>query len=632
MALISLQNVSIHFGGPIILDNLNLQIEKKQRVCLLGRNGTGKSTLMKLISGELTADNGIVQKEQGITVSYLSQQIPQDLHGPVFDIVAKGLGKRGELLVEYHQAEHHLSQNPDASHNTLNKVHEQLDAHHAWPALDEIEKTITSMTLDRDWLYENLSGGQKRRVNLAAALVSAPDLLLLDEPTNHLDISSIEWMEEFLVRRGITLLFVTHDRMLLRRLATRIIELDRGELVDWSCDYDTFLERKEAVLNAQQKEWENFDKKLAQEEIWIRKGIRARRTRNEGRVRDLKKMREERKQRRDREGNVAMNLANAQKSGVKVVEAKDVSYSYDDSFLIKDFNTIIARGDKIGIVGANGCGKTTLLSLLIGELELQSGTVIKGTNLEVAYFDQMRLQLDDDKSAWENVLPNGDMVTIDGHSKHIITYLQDFLFTPERAKLAIRNLSGGERNRLLLARLFSKASNFLVLDEPTNDLDAETLELLEELLINYKGTLLLISHDRTLLNNVVTSSWVFEGQGVIKEYIGGYDDWIEQGRKQNLQIKPDKKVDKKKLYQEEKKSKKAEKNKLSYDEKKELKKLPGIIEVLEEKQSALHTKMSEPDFYKNKDNAIKLKTELEEIENELTKTYERWEHLEAQQG
>jgi len=631
MALISFQNVSIHFGGPIILDNLNLQIERRQRVCLLGRNGSGKSTLMKLIAGQLDADDGIVQKEQGITISYLSQEIPQNFHGPVFDIVAKGLGKRGELLAEYHQLERHIAQNPQASHDELNKVHEQMDEHHAWPAMEEIEKIVSHMSLDRDWKYENLSGGQKRRVNLAAALVSAPDLLLLDEPTNHLDISSIEWMEEFLVRQGITLLFVTHDRMLLKRLATRIIELDRGELVDWSCDYDTFLQRKEAVLDAQQKEWVNFDKKLAQEEIWIRKGIKARRTRNEGRVRALKRMREERKQRRYKEGNVSMNLSDAQKSGVKVLEAKGVSYSYDDVLLIKDFNTIIARGDKIGIVGPNGCGKTTLLSLLIGTLKIQSGTIERGTNLEITYFDQLRQQLDDEKTAWENVLPNGDTVTIDGRSKHVISYLQDFLFTPERAKLPIRNLSGGERNRLLLARLFSQPSNFLVLDEPTNDLDAETLELLEELILSFKGTLLLISHDRTLLNNVVTSTWVFTGNGGVKEFIGGYDDWIEQSRKQTDPAKSVQKDSKKKLYREDKKSKKNEKKKLSYDEKKELKKLPVTIESLEEKQTALHNKMSSPEFYKNKENVVTLNAELTEVENELTKSYERWEYLESLQ-
>ncbi|KAA3610478.1 MAG: ATP-binding cassette domain-containing protein [Calditrichaeota bacterium] len=628
MPLISLQNVSIHFGGPKILDELNLQIEKKQRVCLLGRNGTGKSTLMKLIAGQLSVDEGLVQNEQGAAISYLSQEIPQQLSGPVFNIVAMGLGKKGQLLSDYHKAELLISKNPQADHEPLNRLHEQLDTHHAWPAMDEIKIIISSMSLDADWQYENLSGGQKRRVNLAAALVSNPDLLLLDEPTNHLDISSIEWMEEFLKRRGTTLLFVTHDRMLLRRLATRIIELDRGKLVDWSCDYDTFLQRKEAVLNAEQKEWENFDKKLAQEEVWIRKGIRARRTRNEGRVRALKKMRDERKQRRESDGSVKMNLAEAGKSGALVIEAKDVSYNYDDVALIKNFSTIVGRGDKIGIIGPNGCGKTTLLKLLTGKLQLQSGSVNHGTKLEITYFDQLRQQLDDEKSAWENVIPNGDTVTIDGRSKHIISYLQDFLFTPERAKLPIRNLSGGERNRLLLARLFSKPANLLLLDEPTNDLDAETLELLEELIVSFKGTLILISHDRTLLNNVVTSTWVFEKGGRVKEYIGGYDDWLEQSGKAR-QVKTVKKTDKKKQYQQEKKSKRSEENKLSYKQKKDLEKLPSLIEELEKKQEAIHLKMSDPEFYKDKEKVVALNAELTEIENQLETLYEQWESLEA---
>ncbi len=632
MALISLQNVSIHFGGPQILDNLNLQIEKGQRVCLLGRNGTGKSTLMNLISGELAPDSGLVQKEQGMVVSNLSQEISAELHGPVFDIIAKGLGTRGELLVSYHQAEKALAENPDSDPEKITKLHEQLDADNVWLVLDEIEKIISRMSLDRDAFYENLSGGQKRRVNLAAALVSEPDLLLLDEPTNHLDISSIEWMEEFLKRKNITLLFVTHDRMLLRRLATRIIELDRGQLVDWSCDYDTFLERKEAVLNAQEKEWANFDKKLAQEEIWIRKGIRARRTRNEGRVRALKKMRDERMQRRTREGAVSLKIGDGEKSGNLVIEARAVSYKYANDFLINDFNMLIGRGDKIGIIGPNGCGKTTLIKLLLGKLELQSGTVKHGTNLQVTYYDQLRQQLDDDKSAWENVLPNGDTVTIDGHSKHIISYLQDFLFTPERAKLPIRNLSGGERNRLLLARLFSLPSNFLILDEPTNDLDAETLELLEELLINFKGTLLLISHDRVLLNNVVTSTWAFEGDGIVKEYIGGYDDWVGQSQKQIPSAKPTVKSEKKKLYQEEKKSKKATQKKLSYKESKELEKLPLLIEELESAQAEIHEKMSAPDFYKQKEKVVSLQSELAELEEKLAAAYARWEELEELKG
>ncbi len=528
MSLIALQNISIHFGGPLILDTISVQIEKKQRICLLGRNGTGKSTLMKILVGEIQPDEGLVQKGQATRISYFSQEIPTELDSTVFHIVAKGLGIQGELLEKYHLEEIRMVDNPDSDHQAFNKLHDEMDEYNTWGAVEEINQILSRMALPADWQYNNLSGGQKRRVMLAAALVSKPDLLLLDEPTNHLDIDSINWMEEFLVRQNITLLFVTHDRMLLKRLATRIIELDRGKLADWSCDYETFLKRKQAVLDAEEKEWKEFDKKLSQEETWIRKGIKARRTRNEGRVRALKKMREERRARRQKEGTATIQVSQAGLSGKSVIEARNIVFSYDENPLIKDFNARISRGDKIGIIGPNGCGKTTLANILLKKIAGFSGSVAHGSNLAITYFDQLRGQLDDSKNVWENVLPNGEMVFFDGGTIHIISYLQNFLFTPERAKTSIKNLSGGERNRLLLAKLFTKPANFLILDEPTNDLDTETLELLEELLINFSGTLLLISHDREFLNNVVTSIYAFGENGSVKEFIGGYDDWLRQ--------------------------------------------------------------------------------------------------------
>jgi ATP-binding cassette subfamily F protein uup len=627
MAFISLQNISIAFGGPQILNKLSLHIEKNQRICLLGRNGTGKSTLMKIIAQELSSDSGTVQRQQGLKISYFGQIIPSHLDGTVFEIIAQGLGQRGELLIRYHQEEIRTTQDPNADHSRLHTLHEELDTHNAWSVQEAIGKITSRMSLDPDWNYETLSGGQKRRVLLAAALVSEPDVLLLDEPTNHLDVGTIAWMEEFLLRLNVTMLFVTHDRMLLKNLATRIIELDRGELFDWSCDYETFLRRKQVMLETQEKEWKQFDKKLVQEEVWIRRGIQGRRTRNEGRVRALKKMRAERKQRRQRQGNVAMTLTGDQISGKLVIEAKKLCFGYDDEPLITDFSTLITRGDRIGIMGPNGCGKTTLVKLLLNKQAPLSGTVRHGSNLSITYFDQLRDQLDEDKTVWENVLPNGDYVFINGKSKHIIGYLEDFLFTPERAKIPVRYLSGGERNRLLLARLFTKPANVLVLDEPTNDLDAETLELLEELLTDFQGTVLLICHDRAFLNQVVTSTIVFLQDGRIEEFVGGYDDWLEQHQDEALATPKTAKTDKKKQYREERKAK--QKKTLSYNEKREIKALPSQIESMEEEQDALHEKMADPDFYTNQDDVIATANRLTELEKDLAKAYERWEYLES---
>lgn len=627
MALVSLENIGIAFGGPQILDGINCQIELNQRICLLGRNGAGKSTLMKVIARICEPDTGIIHQEATTKISYFTQTIPQELDGSVFEIIAQGLGARGTFMAQYHAEELRVARDPSCSHDTLHALHEKMDTHDVWPVADAIAKIVSHMSLNTEWMYSDLSGGQKRRVLLAQALVSDPDLLLLDEPTNHLDIDSIAWLEEFLLKLRCSILFVTHDRMLLRRLATRIIELDRGQIADWTCGYDTFLERKQALLEAEEKEWARFDKKLAEEEVWIRKGIKARRTRNEGRVRELKKMREERKMRREREGTVQLKIGKSTQSGVTVIKAENVSYTYDDMPLINDFYTHIRRGDKIGIVGPNGCGKTTLVKLLLGDEKPMTGTIKHGTNLSIAYFDQLREQLDPEMSARTNILPFGDHIELDGKKKHIVGYLQDFLFTPERAKTPVKFLSGGERNRLLLARLFTKPANVLVFDEPTNDLDAETLELLEDLLVNFKGTVLLICHDRTFLNNVVTSTLVFEGNGQISEFVGGYDDWrAQQAAKAAMRQGVEKKV------QNLKDKKLQKKEKLSFNETRELSMLPDQIGALEHEQTTLHAAMADPATYANKAAIVAAKTRLITVEEELAAAYERWEYLESFQA
>ncbi|MCP5005830.1 MAG: ATP-binding cassette domain-containing protein, partial [Planctomycetes bacterium] len=503
MVLLSLQEVSVRFGGPLILDKVSLQIERGERVCLLGRNGAGKSTLLKMINGELTSDSGDVVRQKGIRTASLSQEIPRDVHGTVFDVVLDGLRSRGR-----------------------NQPQNEID--HDWEKHHQVEKVISLIQLNADSEFRTLSSGLKRRVLLARGLVCQPEILLLDEPTNHLDIASIDWLEEFLLRYKGTIFFVTHDRMFLQKIANRIMELDRGKLSDWACDYQSFLLRKQAVLDAEGKQRTVFDKKLAREEVWLRQGIKARRTRNEGRVRALEKMRAIRQDRRTVTGTVRMNTHETERSGAKIIQVKGLGYRYDDASVINDFSTTIMRGDKIGIIGPNGSGKTTLLRLLLGELEPLKGTVHHGTHLQITYFDQLREQLKEDKSVYYNVGEGSDFITLNRKQRHVMSYLQDFLFSPDRARVSASVLSGGERNRLLLARLFTMPSNVLVMDEPTNDLDIETLELLEELLVDYKGTLLLVSHDRAFLNNVVTSTIVFEGEGDVNEYDGGYDDWLRQ--------------------------------------------------------------------------------------------------------
>ncbi|RLS45667.1 MAG: ATP-binding cassette domain-containing protein, partial [Planctomycetota bacterium] len=531
MALLSFRDVTFGFVSPPLLDHVNLQIERGERVGLLGRNGTGKSTLMKLIVGSLPPDSGFVERQAGMRIARLVQDVPVGRTGTIFDEVAAGLGEIGDAVAANFRLHHPDANHTEADHASLTLRAESLESDKVWQGEHQVDVILERMQLNPLLPFDSLSSGMKRRVLLAQALVLEPDVLLLDEPTNHLDIDAIQWLEDFLSRYSGTLIFITHDRVFLQRLARRIVELDRGRLFDWPCDYATFLVRKEATLAAEEQQQALFDKKLALEEVWIRKGIKARNVRNQGRVRALKKLREERAARRERIGSVKVELQDAERSGSLVADAKKVCYSVPtdtgERTIIQDLTTTVMRGDKVGIIGPNGCGKTTLLRLLLGELTPQSGNIRLGTKIEVAYFDQLREQLDETKTLQQNV-SDTDKLMINGQQRHIIGYMEDFLFTPDRSRSPARHLSGGERNRLLLARLFSKPSNVLVLDEPTNDLDAETLELLESLIVEYPGTVLLVSHDRAFLNEVATHTLVFEGDGAVKAYAGGYDDWINQ--------------------------------------------------------------------------------------------------------
>ncbi len=591
MALLSLRDVTLAFGGPKLLDGVTLQVERGDRLCLLGRNGEGKSTLLRLIDGEIEPDGGELIRQQGLRVSRLPQEVPLGHGGTVADEIAIGLSEAGERA--------------DGSDHRVGAI-------------------ISRMGLDPDARFEDLSSGMKRRTLLARSIVADPDILLLDEPTNHLDIESIRWLEDFLLRYGGTLIFVTHDRVFLEKLATRIVELDRGHINDWACDYPTFLKRREDVLAAEERQSALFDKRLAQEEVWIRKGVEARRTRNEGRVRSLKAMREARQQRRDKAGTAKIQVQEADRSGALVVEAKGVGFRYDGRSVICDLTTTIMRGDKVGIIGPNGSGKTTLLRLLLGQLAPQDGTIRQGTNLEVAYFDQLKARLDEDKTVQQNV-SEYDTIAINGLHRHVLGYLQDFLFPPERSRSLVRFLSGGERSRLLLAKLFTKPSNVLVLDEPTNDLDVETLELLEGLLVEYQGTVLLVSHDRAFLNDVVTSTIAIEDDGRVREYDGGYDDYLRQKQSEakSLQAKT--------ASADSSKSPTADRpRKLSYKVQRELEALPARIEVLEASLRDLHTTMTDPAFYRLDRAAVaEANAKLKAFEAELATSYARWEALEG---
>lgn len=617
------------FGGPRIFDGLSLQLEPGERVALLGRNGTGKTTLMKVLAGEMGVDDGQVSRQKGIRVAYLPQDVPRDITGSVFDVVLSGLGERARLLSDYHHVSHrlHTDHSPELLRR-LDTLQAELDRTDGWEVNSQVEHVISRMKLDPEASFETLSGGQKRRALLARALVLRPEVLLLDEPTNHLDIDSIDWLEGFLKAYPGTVFFVTHDRMFMTHLATRIMELDRGRLFSWACDYNTFLERKQMALANESVQRANFEKKLAEEEVWIRRGVEARRCRNEGRVKALERMREEKKAQRGEVGQVRFRVQETDPSGHLVIKASRLGLSYDDKLLIRDFSTNIMRGDKIGVIGPNGSGKTSLLRILLGKLQPSKGTVRLGTNLEVVYYDQLREQLDEEKSVAENVSGNNDTVVINGKPRHIIGYLQDFLFPPDRARTPVKVLSGGERNRLLLARLFTRPSNVLVMDEPTNDLDIETLELLEELLAEYSGTLILVSHDRAFLNNVVTSTIVLEGAGEVNEYPGGYDDWLEQ-RLSAVNTVSAKTSRDKALVRAERGSS-VSSGKLSYKEARELEGLPSRIEELEYEQKKLCALLADPAFYKNPPEEIaQARDRSQTVGSELTQAYERWEALES---
>jgi ATP-binding cassette subfamily F protein uup len=585
MALLNLVNVSLAYGAAPLLDSVNLQIHAGERICLLGRNGSGKTSMMRMIQGVTDPDSGEIMREKDLRTAMLTQEIP-DLQGTVGEIISGG------------------------SHSSIDRI-------------------ISVMSLDPDLLFRNLSAGMKRRVLLGRALAADPDILLMDEPTNHLDMESIQWLEDFLSRYDKTVFFVTHDRMFLQKIARRILELDRGRLSDWKCDYRTYLERKDALLEAEETQNALFDKKLAQEEAWVRRGVKARRTRNEGRVRALLEMRKQRAERRELQGNVSMKVNEGEKSGKLVMEAQDISFHYGDGIeIIKEFSTTIQRGDRVGVMGPNGCGKSTLIRLLLEQLAPSSGAVRTGTRVQAAYFDQLKEKLDETKTVRDNLSGTGEFIEAGGKKKHVMGYLQDFLFTPDRIMQPVKALSGGEKNRLMLAKLFAQPANLLIMDEPTNDLDLETVELLEELLVEYGGTLLLVSHDRAFINNVVTSTIVFEGNGVLREYAGGYDDWLYQ-RKAPAAEKPraEKKIPVKPAADPQ------DKKKLSFREKKELESLPGLLEEKEKRKADIFAALADPSLYKESGDSVNsLRLELESLESELHVLYQRWEELESRIG
>lgn len=630
MAYITLRDVQLAFGGPALLDGANFNLERGERVCLIGRNGEGKSTLLKLIEGSLLPDSGEVSLQNGITISMLAQDVPMD-SGKVADIVADGAGEASEVLRAYHEASEACVLGDMEACDRMGHLQHQMDQLDGWALETKVNSILSKMGLDPEADLADLSGGRKRRVLLARALLTQPDVLLLDEPTNHLDVESIEWLEKFLLEQNnLTLLFISHDRAFVDSIATRIVELDRGILRSYEGNYSRYLDLKAQQLEAEEKQNALFEKKLAEEEAWIRQGIKARRTRNEGRVRALKELREESKARRFQQGKVNMSTQEAQRSGKVVFEIEHLSVKFGDNApIINDFSALVMRGDRIGLVGDNGVGKTTLIKAILGEIE-HGGTVKTGTQLEIAYFDQLRNVLDLEKSVKDNVSEGSDHVDVNGQRRHIYSYLQDFLFSPERARTPVKALSGGERNRILLAKLLLKPSNLIVMDEPTNDLDMVTLELLEEMLAEYKGTLLLISHDRAFMDNVVTSTWVFDGKGDIDEYVGGYQDYLEQ--------RPDQTVVDQKMAVKKAQAKAeaavapvapAPKKKLSYKDQRELELLPAEIEALEKEQAELSDKLADGSwFVTDAAAATKASERLGEIDEILLEKMERWDELE----
>ena len=626
MAYITLRDVQLAFGGPALLNGANFNLERGERVCLIGRNGEGKSTLLKLIEGSLLPDSGEVSLQNGITISMLAQDVPMD-SGRVADIVADGAGEASEVLRAYHAASEACVLGDMDACDRMGNLQHKMDQLDGWALETKVNSILSKMGLDPDADLADLSGGRKRRVLLARALLTQPDVLLLDEPTNHLDVESIEWLEKFLLdQNNLTLLFISHDRAFVDSIATRIVELDRGQLRSYEGNYSRYLELKAMQMEAEEKQNALFDKKLAEEEVWIRQGIKARRTRNEGRVRALKALREESKARRSQQGKVAMATQDANRSGKLVFEIENLSVKFGDNApIINNFSALVLRGDRIGLVGDNGVGKTTLIRAILGELE-HGGTVKTGTQLEVAYFDQLRNALDLEKSVKDNVSEGSDHVDVNGNRRHIYSYLQDFLFSPERARTPVKALSGGERNRILLAKLLLKPSNLIVMDEPTNDLDMVTLELLEEMLGGYKGTLLLISHDRAFMDNVVTSTWVFDGKGNIDEYVGGYQDYLEQRPDQT--VVDQKSAVKKAMAKAEAAPVAAKKVKLSYKDQRALEQLPAEMEALEKEQAEINTQLADGSlFVSDSDKAMQLSQRLSEIDELLLEKLERWEEL-----
>ena len=636
MTLLKLTNVSLAYGNNPLLDGVSWQIARGERVCIIGRNGTGKSSMLSVVKGSQLPDDGEIWRAPGLKIGELPQELPRADERTVFDVVAEGLSGVGQLLAEYH----HLSQNihNEADLDKLMHVQQALEAKDGWRLQQLVDSTLSRLQLPADKTLAELSGGWRRRVLLAQALVSEPDLLLLDEPTNHLDIGAIAWLEEALTGFNGAVLFITHDRAFLQNLATRILELDRGHMIDWNGDYASFLVHKEQQLAAEETANALFDKKLAQEEVWIRQGIKARRTRNEGRVRALKALRAERSERREHQGKANIQVEAAEKSGKQVIVVERASFAHPGGEpLIRDFSMVLQRGDRIGLLGANGTGKTTLLKLLLGDLQPTSGSVEAGTRLEVAYFDQLRHQLELEKTVIDNVAEGRDFITIDGQNRHVLSYLGDFLFSPQRARTPVKALSGGERARLLLAKLFSKPANLLVLDEPTNDLDVETLELLEEVLLGFQGTVLMVSHDRAFLDNVVTSTLVFEGNGVVREYVGGYQDWLRQGGSARLLGVADAK-DSKEAKGEASQGTPAPsaaepapaKKKLSYKVQRELEALPGKIDAVEKNIAALQAEIAQPAFYQQTaERTGETISRLEALQQELDDLLERWAELEG---
>ncbi|MHB0763594.1 ATP-binding cassette domain-containing protein [Stutzerimonas sp. NM35] len=636
MTLLKLTDVSLAYGTHPLLDGVSWQIARGERVCIIGRNGTGKSSMLSLVKGTQLPDDGEIWRAPGLKIGELPQELPLADERTVFDVVAEGLSGVGQLLAEYH----HLSQNirDDADLDKLMHVQQALEAKDGWRLQQLVDSTLSRLQLPADKTLAELSGGWRRRVLLAQALVSEPDLLLLDEPTNHLDIGAIAWLEEALLGFNGAVLFITHDRAFLQNLATRILELDRGRMIDWNGDYASFLVHKEQQMAAEETANALFDKKLAQEEVWIRQGIKARRTRNEGRVRALKALRVERSERREKQGRANIQIETAEKSGKQVIVVEHASFAHPGGEpLIRDFSMVLQRGDRIGLLGANGTGKTTLLKLLLGDLQPTSGKVEAGTKLEVAYFDQLRHQLDLEKTVIDNVAEGRDFINIDGQSRHVLSYLGDFLFSPQRARTPVKALSGGERARLLLARLFSKPANLLVLDEPTNDLDVETLELLEEVLLSFQGTVLMVSHDRAFLDNVVTSTLVFEGNGVVREYVGGYEDWLRQGGSPRLLGVAEALAEAKEAKASAEPAAVAPavvetapaKKKLSYKLQRELEALPGKIDEVEKAIEALQVEISGAAFYQQPaETTAAVLARLETLQQELDGLLERWAELE----